>query len=325
MSKSDFQDPGEGISSEAALDLRFSDLSVLLVVERTGSAAAAARELRVSISRVSKILARVETRLGRRIFARGTRGVHLTDEGRRLIPELRALTARFADLARGARGGADDAEPRSLDLTIAAEPYLIAMLLPAICRSYPRLRVRGVGMAPAVLRARIADATLDAALISVGPEDGPRAGLSLPRTWERDRVGKIRKGLFTTPEVADRLGPIVAQSVVAKELFVSPLAAEGPRATLFEDDCPLPAHQRRIGHQIDTAAVGLDVAAATGEVVFAPVVLARRHVGAKLLREVRVRGWHVHPDLWLAYHKDRVLKPVRDAILRELRVVLGDG
>lgn len=283
---------------------------MLLVVERTGSAAAAARELRVSISRVSKILARVERRLGRRLFTRGTRGVALTDEGRRILPEIRALTARFTDMAR-------PAEASSLELTVAAEPYLIAMCLPSICGAYARLRVRGTAMAPALLRARIAEATFDAALVSVGEGDDE---LRLPATWERDRVGKIRKGLFATPAVAERLGPIATPAAIARETFVSPLGTEG--ATLLEDDCPLPAHERLIGHQIDTASVGLDVAAATGEVIFAPVGLARRHVRAKRLVEVKVRGWHVAPELWLIYHRDRVLGPVRTAIIRELRLLL---
>lgn len=99
-------------------------LEAVLAIVRRGSFRAAAQEMGVSTTALSHIVARLEARLGVRLFNRTTRSVSLTDAGRdftaRIAPALAeiqgALTQASAQsatpsgrlrinaLAQGARG-----------------------------------------------------------------------------------------------------------------------------------------------------------------------------------------------------------------------------
>lgn len=63
---------------------RFKDLEVFVRVVEAGSFSGAARTQGLSPSAVSKVIARLETRLGVRLFARSARAMTPTAEGRRL-------------------------------------------------------------------------------------------------------------------------------------------------------------------------------------------------------------------------------------------------
>ncbi|WP_437319612.1 LysR family transcriptional regulator [Sorangium sp. So ce385] len=74
---------------------RSGELEVFLRVAQTGAFSAAARSLDLTPSAVSKLIARLEARLGARLFVRTTRSVKLTEEGeayqragQRIIAEL---------------------------------------------------------------------------------------------------------------------------------------------------------------------------------------------------------------------------------------------
>lgn len=69
----------------------WSDISVFLAVMRHGSAAAAARTLGTNQTTVSRRIARLEDRLGLKLFAPGPRGAQPTEAARRLFPDAEAL------------------------------------------------------------------------------------------------------------------------------------------------------------------------------------------------------------------------------------------
>lgn len=60
---------------------KMTEMSVFVEVARSDSFSSAARRLRLSPSSVSKIITRLEGRLGARLFNRTTRTLHLTDAG----------------------------------------------------------------------------------------------------------------------------------------------------------------------------------------------------------------------------------------------------
>lgn len=80
-------------------------MSVLAAIARSGSFAGAAKALNMSQPGVSRSVARLEARLGLRLFERTTRSVALTDEGRRLyemvIPLLDGLEAAASSVVEG--------------------------------------------------------------------------------------------------------------------------------------------------------------------------------------------------------------------------------
>ena len=66
---------------------RLSELQALVQVAERGNLSAAARQLGVSPSAVSKLMTRLETRLGVQLLHRSTRKVQLTPEGWRLYEQ----------------------------------------------------------------------------------------------------------------------------------------------------------------------------------------------------------------------------------------------
>ena len=74
-----------------------SDANVFAAVVRSGSFAGAARSMNLSQSVTSRSVARLEKRLGVRVFDRTTRSVALTDEGRALFERLEPLLHGFEE------------------------------------------------------------------------------------------------------------------------------------------------------------------------------------------------------------------------------------
>src|SRR5690348_9221176 len=111
-------------------ELRLSDVMTLLTVRRLCSMAAAARELSVTPSQVSKAIARLESQLGLTLLTRTVHGVDLTEPGRRIAGNLEALV-------QGLRTIRHEQQKAAPILTIAASSYLHAAVLPSIIRKQP--------------------------------------------------------------------------------------------------------------------------------------------------------------------------------------------
>jgi DNA-binding transcriptional LysR family regulator len=72
-------------------------MTTLAAIVRCGSFAGAGKALNMSQSGVSRSIARLEARLGVRLFERTTRSVSLTDEGRRLYEQIGPLLTGLED------------------------------------------------------------------------------------------------------------------------------------------------------------------------------------------------------------------------------------
>jgi len=290
-------------------ELRLGDLATFLAVRRAGSISAAARELRVTPSQVSKAIARLESTLRMQLLSRGARNVGLSESGLRVLPHVEAAVARLLLVGRAH-------EESATELNVAAPSYLLAAFVPAIERCLPERRVRGIELPPALLRAYSTEDFFDMALYA-GATDG------LPPAWSSVRVGSVRRALFASPETARRLGPEpVAPEALRTVPFVSPVYYADGQVVPADDDCPLPRTERVVGHQALAIGLALDLAAHTHHVVFGPVIAARQHVRAGLLTPVRVRGWDVVSALHVACNGDRVLARVRSAVVDAVRAEL---
>ncbi|MEG0557723.1 MAG: LysR family transcriptional regulator, partial [Comamonas sp.] len=74
------------LAQAAGLEInRFAELQTFVQVAQLGSFSAAARARDVSPSAVSKIVARLEARLGVQLLRRSTRRLELTAEGEQLL------------------------------------------------------------------------------------------------------------------------------------------------------------------------------------------------------------------------------------------------
>jgi len=293
-------------------DLRFGDLRTFLTVQRQGAVTAAARELRVTPSQVSKSLSRVEAQLGARLVARSSRGVTLTAAGRRILPEIEAIATDLTAIRSSREAG-------ETSLVIAGASWLVNAFVPAITRRQPALRIRALEMPHALVRAHVADNIFDVALLG-GARD------LLPETWSRDAVGTVRKAIFTTPRVAAQLGePPVDPARLREVPFIRPIYNVAGRYLPADDDCPLPMSERRPGHETQTVPLALELARATDQVAFVPSVSARAFVDEGALVEVRVRGWDVTEEVTLVCNTVRVLARVKSAAVLAVRAVLDEA
>jgi DNA-binding transcriptional LysR family regulator len=117
-------------------------MGVLSAIVDSGSFAAASEALDMSQSGVSRSVARLEARLGIRLFDRTTRSVKLTDEGRRFYEQIVPLLSGLEEAAASASQGASAVRGR---LRVNIDPLFSRLFLGprlgAFVEKYPELQL----------------------------------------------------------------------------------------------------------------------------------------------------------------------------------------
>ncbi|MFD7922854.1 LysR family transcriptional regulator [Streptomyces sp. NPDC059740] len=169
-------------------------LRTFLAVSRTLSFTRAARELGVRQSTVSQQVRRLEEAAGRRLFARDTHGVELTEDGEAMLGFARTILAaneRAADFFAGDR-------PRGRLRFGASEDFVLTRLpevLAGFRRDHPEVDLELTVELSENLHSRLAAGRLDLVLAK-RREEGP-AG----RLVRRDRLVWVAgEGLRPDPE-----------------------------------------------------------------------------------------------------------------------------
>ena len=299
-------------SGNALADLRLSDLITFLILARTGSVTAAARELRVTPSQASKALARLEEHYHVKLLLRGPKGMSLTEAGREVLPRIaEAVNA----LAASSRVSATDG--LSAELTLAAPSYLLGTIIAAIAGP-TGLRLRGVELAPSQIRATATEGLFELAVL-------PGDIRGLPATWVTDDIGVLRKILVGPPGLAESLGSLPLDVDQVRSLpFIGALSTLAGRFGPVGDDCPLPVSERTIVHRVQTFGAALELAARGACVAFGPSIGARRMLRYGELVEIPVKGWNATEPLILLVNGDVVRERVRQQLVATLRRELAE-
>ncbi|WP_198086865.1 LysR family transcriptional regulator [Variovorax sp. E3] len=117
-----------------------SNVSVLAAVVEGGSFASASTALGLTPSGVSRAIARLEARIGVRLFDRTTRSLSLTDEGRLLYANINPLVLGIEDAVTMASGSSGAVRGRLRVNTDAfTSRLLLAPHLPRFLDLYPEL------------------------------------------------------------------------------------------------------------------------------------------------------------------------------------------
>jgi len=77
------------------------NIKAFILVARTGSFSAAARELGIAPSVITKRITRLEDQMGEQLVIRSTRGLKLSDAGDRILPRYQQLVTELEDLLNG--------------------------------------------------------------------------------------------------------------------------------------------------------------------------------------------------------------------------------
>lgn len=127
-------------------DFDWNDIPLLLALARAGSLNAAAQELGIDASTVSRRVAAAERRLNARMFVRDRAGVTLTEAGRAFVGHAEDLAARVNGVVLAT---ASAAETVAGVVRISAIDFLfdywLLRRLPALLERYPELELHLLG------------------------------------------------------------------------------------------------------------------------------------------------------------------------------------
>lgn len=298
------------------MDNRAGEMQVFLRVVETGSFSEAARQLRMTPSTVSKLIGRIEARLGVRLLERSTRRLALTGEGRIYYERSQNLLAELDAIEAGlTRGAASITGTVRVSASVGLGMVGIEPLLPAFWREFPGI----------ALDLSISDEVVD---------------LYLDRTDVAFRVGKLASSGLT----AIRLGS-APRKIVASPDYLRQRGTPRRAADLADHAC-LGFNLRRVapvwplrddGQMIDSRIAG-PLSANNGETVrrmaLAGQGLAR--IGEFHIREDLASGALVevlsdaiagdHEDIHALYlggeHMPRRVRAFLDFMVPRLRALL---
>lgn len=124
----------------------WDDMRVFLAVARAESLGRAGQALKMDPATVGRRVARLEARLGRRLFHRSHQGYALTEDGLRLLPHIEAAQAHLrAAEEPGAPGEGLSGQIR-LGAPDGCANYLLPQVIAHICAQHPALEVQIVAL-----------------------------------------------------------------------------------------------------------------------------------------------------------------------------------
>jgi DNA-binding transcriptional LysR family regulator len=186
-------------------DLLLGSIELFCLAAEQGSFTLAANAASVTPAAVSRSVARLEERLGVRLFVRTTRQIRLTDSGQRYFEQCRQALAQLVDAEREATG--QQTTPAGLLRISMPTPfghYRVLPLLPAFRELYPEVRVeahlsnRNIDFADEgfdlAIRGRAPE---DSSLIARKLEDAELAVVASPAYLRRAGVPKSIEDLQT--------------------------------------------------------------------------------------------------------------------------------
>ncbi|WP_242123478.1 LysR family transcriptional regulator [Sphingobium sp. Sx8-8] len=177
------------------MDNRAGEMMVFVRVVEAGSFSEAARLMLMTPSTVSKLIARLEARLGVRLIERSTRRLALTGEGQYYYERSQALLARIEETERQiAQGGAAAEGVVRVTSSVTFGATALEPILPAFFEAYPRIVV------DLSLSDDVVDLYLDRTDVAI------RVGKLQDSSLMARRIGQTRRRIVASPAYLARHG-----------------------------------------------------------------------------------------------------------------------
>lgn len=209
----------------------FGEFLAFAVAARHGSFARAGRELGLTASTVAKRIARLEERLGVRLFHRTTRQVTLTSDGDALYARCERLLADIDDIESMASGAGE--APRGLlriSMPITYGKHVAMPRLAPLLAQYPELQ----------LDLRLSDSFCD--LVRDGMDAAIRIGALDDSRLAARRIDEQRLVLCASPGYLRRRGRPTRPQQLEKHdvvVFRNPTSGRERPVLLMQDGRPL--------------------------------------------------------------------------------------
>lgn len=237
------------------MDNRLGEMQVFRRIVESGSFSAAARQMLMTPSTVSKMVARIEERLAVRLIERSTRRLSLTDEGQLFYERSLALLADLDEMEHAlTQGGHQTVGTVRVNTSVGFGTHCIEPLLPAFWEAYPNIVV------DLSLSDEIVDLFLDRTDIAF------RIGRLTDSSLTAIRIGAARRLIVAAPDYLERHG--VPRSVAdlvhhkclgfnfRRSILSWPLASEGTVADRLVEG-PLRANNGETVRRMALAGAGL--------------------------------------------------------------------
>lgn len=177
------------------MDNRAGEMSVFVRVVDAGSFSQAARQMLMTPSTVSKLIVRLELRLGVRLLERSTRKLSLTDEGRIYYERSHVLLTELDDVERELAQGAQKARGTvRINASVAFGTMAIEPNLPAFWQAHPNIQIN------LSLCDDIVDMYLDRTDIAF------RVGALNDSTLRARKIGIARRKIVASPAYLEKHG-----------------------------------------------------------------------------------------------------------------------
>lgn len=173
---------------------RSGEMEVFVRAVELGGFTAAARACRMTPSAVSKLVARLEARLGVRLVNRSTRKLHLTPEGSAFYERSVSILADIAEAERYASAGEQAAGPIRINTSASFGHHILAPLVSDFLALHPAI----------TLDISHTDAIVD--LVEDRADVAIRAGPLKSSSLIARKLGVTRKVIVASPAYLKRFG-----------------------------------------------------------------------------------------------------------------------
>lgn len=287
-------------------DVSWDDLKIFLAVGRHQTLSAAARDLKVDDSTVSRRIAQLESSFGETLMVRGRAGVTLTPRGEELLQHLHDME-RSALAATSSCSPRDRGNPRGRVRVATMEGiatlYLARQFI-EMRERYPLLEVELVTSGQAV---NVSRREADVFLSFFRPEG---------RGLHVEAVGQFALHLYGSPQYLARHGTPATPDDLGRHTFVSYIEDVIQLDTVrwLKELVPNP----HVVFHSSSMLAQLSAAAAGGGLTMQPSFAKAEQLGL-----VRVLpGCAVRRELWLSVHQDLEYTPRIRAVLEYMRMIL---
>jgi DNA-binding transcriptional LysR family regulator len=173
---------------------RSGEMEVFVRAVDLGGFSAAARDLRMTPSAVSKLVTRLEARLGARLVNRTTRHLQLTPEGIVFHEKARRILADMEEAERSAAAADRPVGRIRINTSASYGTHILAPILPGFLERYPDLSLE------VVQTDKVVDLLAERADIAI------RAGALASSSLIARRLGETELLIVAAPDYLDRMG-----------------------------------------------------------------------------------------------------------------------
>lgn len=289
-----------------------ADLDLFFRAAKLKSLRECARQLDMTPGAVSKVIKRLEQKVGKSLLRRSVSGILLTAEGNELMEiaeKVLRLTAPMAPAGSKKNTGNKVWGVGSLSF-IASR--LLPLMLESVCETRTRTKFRLLEFGNNQLVAHGLNGAFEMA-VHIGP-------LEWTRVWSSYEIGNLRWALYGAKGHPLTKLKTVTTSDVVKYPFVMPTGWSSQGFIRGEDHCPVPWGVRFSGHEATTGETALEVVGASTHLVFVPVILAQRTVDFGLVSEIEVSDWpKVEKKIFLSVRDDLVPSSLLQSVTKMIK------